>query len=474
MDESIADDVLRLLQKKRVSYGEVRLINSTSNGLMMKNGSIQIGGFDNSIGVGFRFVIDGCVGFGSTNILEKSNIKKSVDSAIRAAKKNKKFSAKSGFSTEKSHKANYKIFEKTPLAGVTTKDRVSVLRRIEDSIVASKISVPGRFLSLSDSQTEKLFLNTEGSRIKSSVPKVNFYYYLTVASKSQSMQRYWQYGASSGYEFFDKMNLSGKLKNDVVSMDKTLRDGKKCSLSSADFVVGPEVVGIMCHESVGHPYEADRILGRESAQAGESFVKQNMIGSKIGSNVPTVVDDPTISNSFGFYLYDDEGIKARRRFLMKDGLINEFLHNRESAFFMNTKSNGSARSVAYNREPIVRMANTFLLPGDYSEDELISETKKGIYMKNFTEWNIDDKRFSQKYAGSECWLIKNGRLTDRLKDVFIEITTPQLWSSVSGIADNTEYHAGTCGKGEPMQGIPVWFGGPSMKLKSLKLGKKSV
>jgi TldD protein len=111
------------------------------------------------------------------------------------------------------------------------------------------------------------------------------------------------------------------------------------------------------------------------------------------------------------------------------------------------------------------MSNTFVLPGDYKEQEMIEETKYGIYIKNFTEWNIDDKRLNQKYKGNEAYLIENGEITKPIKQPSIEITTPVLWSSVTEIADNFELHAATCGKGEPMQGIPVTMGGPSMKLK---------
>ena len=137
-----------------------------------------------------------------------------------------------------------------------------------------------------------------------------------------------------------------------------------------DLILGSEVVGLVMHESAGHPCEADRITGREAAQAGESFITKDMIGQKIGPEIVTVVDDPTVEHSFGHYLYDDEGVQARRRFLIKNGTINEFLHNRETAFEMGVESNGAARAEFFDREPIVRMANTFMLPGDSTFEEL--------------------------------------------------------------------------------------------------------
>ncbi|MFH1211669.1 MAG: metallopeptidase TldD-related protein, partial [Candidatus Woesearchaeota archaeon] len=92
-----------------------------------------------------------------------------------------------------------------------------------------------------------------------------------------------------------------------------------------------------------------------------------------------------------------------------------------------------------------------------------------IFMKNFNEWNIDDKRLNQKYVGAEAFFIKNGRIEKPALNPVIEISTPKLWSAVDAVAKNTEFHAGSCGKGEPMQAIPVWFGGPSIRLRNIRV-----
>jgi TldD protein len=216
--------------------------------------------------------------------------------------------------------------------------------------------------------------------------------------------------------------------------------------------------------------EADRILGREMSQAGRSFIYKGgpyWIGTRIGSDVVTVVDDPTVDHSYGYYEFDDEGVKARRRFLYKNGLINEFLHNRESAAKLDTRSNGSSRSVNYDREAIVRMANTFVLPGDMTEEELLEDVKHGIYMKSFTEWNIDDKRFNQRYVGREAYLVENGELKEPVARPVIETTTVKFWSAVDAVSKKVEFEAATCGKGDPAQGVPVYTGGPCIRLREV-------
>jgi TldD protein len=214
--------------------------------------------------------------------------------------------------------------------------------------------------------------------------------------------------------------------------------------------------------------EADRILGREMSQAGRSFIFEGgpfWIGSRIGSDAVTVVDDPALKHSYGYYAFDDEGIKARRRFLYRNGVINEFLQNRESAAKLGVKSNGSSRSVNYDREAIVRMANTFVLPGELTEEELIEDVKDGVYMKSFTEWNIDDKRFNQRYVGKEAYLVKNGELKDPVARPVIETTTLKFWTAVDAVSKKVEFDAATCGKGDPEQGVPVFTGGPCLRLR---------
>ena len=136
---------------------------------------------------------------------------------------------------------------------------------------------------------------------------------------------------------------------------------------------------------------------------------------------------------------------------------------------MATKSNGSSRAVDYDKESIVRMSNTFMLPGEYSEEELIEGVRKGVFMKNFMEWNIDDQRMNQKYVGAEAFLIRNGKLAEPVRNPVLEINTTKLWQCFDAVGKKPEYAAGSCGKGEPMQPIPVWFGGPSARLRRVDM-----
>jgi len=227
---------------------------------------------------------------------------------------------------------------------------------------------------------------------------------------------------------------------------------------------------LIIHESCGHPCEADRILGREAAQAGLSFIKPSMKGLDIGSQHATVVDDPTIPGSFGFYLYDDECVAARAKFLYREGVVEGFLHNRWTAHVFRVESNGSARARNYRSEPIVRMSNTYLTPGSCSFEELVEDIGEGVYISSYMEWNIDDERWNQRYVGLEAYRIVGGELKEPVRNPVLEITTRDFYSKMDAKGCRVMFEAGLCGKGEPMQGVPVWFGGPDVRLRGVKLG----
>jgi TldD protein len=465
MYEDLADFSIGFLQKKGVDYAEARLETTTSTGMVLKDSNPEITGFDQSSGLGVRYLFKKNMGFISINDLEKRKIHDQLENSLRITEKASKISEPFELAHHKGIKKKNKVTQKQNIADFSQEEKLKILKELDKTLKCEH-----KYITLSDDINEKYYVNTEGSQISSTIPRINFMYFLTLIEGDKSIQRYQQKGAASGYEALKTWNLSSEIQKEIEALRSNLKNAVAPPKNKEiDIVTAPEVTGIAVHEACGHPTEADRIFGREAAQAGESFVEEGMIGSKIGSENVTIVDDPTLENSYGYYLYDDEGVKARERVLYKNGLINEFLHNRETAKRMNIKSNGSARANSYSNEPIVRMANTFLKAGKSSEEELIKETKKGVYIKNFMEWNIDDKRYQQKYVGNEAYLIENGEITKPVRNPALELTTPKLWSSIDLIANNLKLFAGTCGKGEPMQGIPVLMGGPSIRLRNIKL-----
>ncbi len=471
--EELAERAVNYGLKLGAEYAEARLQKDVENRIGLRNGSPEPPRLVRMNGVGVRVLVNGSISFASTNDLTKDSIKRTVETAYRLAKvASRLVKHPVRLSKEKIVETKWDSKPKMPTENVSTEKRIQTLQELDKTLGSEnvKIKIPFRVFTLTDSLQEKYFINSDGTKILSKVSRIGFDCSLMAVKPGKGMvQRQIQKSESRGWEAMKEWNLTRLLVEEAHAL-KGVMNAMEVPKKEVDLILGPEVVGIICHESCGHPAEMDRILGREAAQAGESYLKPEMIGFKVGSEVVTIVDDPTVPHSHGFYLYDDEGVKAKRRTLIKKGVISDFLHNRETAAELQTNSNASARAVAYNREPMIRMANTFMLPGDYTFEELIEDIKVGVYMKSFTEWNIDDRRYTQRYVGHEGYLIEKGEIKSPIKSPVLEITTPSLYRSIDAVSKNLKFDAASCGKGDPFQSAPVWLGGPEVRLRSVKLG----
>jgi TldD protein len=469
MEEEIIDFTLNYAQSKKTEYAEVRGQSLSLDRIMLRNGNLEA--YVSVVDSGFcvRIMANGGIGFASTNNWSKQEAREITDLAFKYAKAaNRK--EKLHFATEKGVKANWIVKQKKKIEDVPAEERAATLVEIDKTLSSCGIKIPATISQCSIEKITKYFVNSEGSSIKSFVPRIGASFFITVQEQGKIEQADEQFGYTGGWEAFREWKITETMVHDARVLRDVITRAKTVKSVKMDLICGSEVTGIAAHESCGHPMEADRILGREMSQAGRSFIYSGgpyWIGTRIGSKPVTIVDDPTVEHSYGYYLYDDEGVKARRRFLYKQGVINEFLHNRESAAKLNTRSNGSSRSINYDREAIVRMANTFVLPGKMTEEELIEDVKHGVFMKSFTEWNIDDKRFNQRYVGREAYLVENGELKHPIARPVIETTTQKFWTAVDAVSKKVEFDAATCGKGDPSQGVPVYTGGPCIRLRGV-------
>ena len=469
--KDLAEYCIEFGEKLGADYVEARFVNDTVRGLAFRDGMLVSGGFTPSTGIGVRLLLNGSMGFASFDRLEKSLAEEAITAASKMAK-NAKRKEPIDLGNPIANVAKWKMEAKEPLNDVdidTIKEFCTEINQQMEGLASFVFMFNAKVI-------DKYLVTSEGTKIDSQLSYLLMYTILTAQAPSGSEQKYLNLTLAGGWERIRDTNLIENVKDEVERLKKAAEKAVKIDdlmTQPIDMIVGPEVAGIIAHENVGHPSEGDRIMGREGAQAGESFWRDLKIGkSRVGSDVVNVSEDPTITKTSGHYVYDDEGVKAGKRELIKNGILNEPLLNREFGTKFGTGSNAAARATAFNREPIVRMANTYFEPGDYTFEELVEDVKLGVFMRSFQEWNIDDRRYQSKYTGSEAYLIKNGEITDTMvKRPVMETTSIGMLSAVDAVSKNLQFDfPGTCGKSDPSQGIPVYAGGGEIRFRNIKLG----
>ncbi len=474
MQEDLLQKCLDLALRLGASYSEARYHRHIQTSIFTRNGEMVGYGEALKEGVGIRVIVDGALGFSATNSLDWSSAEEAVKRAVKLAKAHSKLMKNPiKFADARMGRAKYEVACSKPFDSLDIEGKHSILvetwDRVKGSVKDAKVmTLTARY---GEEIEEKTLINSDGAYVVSRIPRLSVgYNFVLLHPQKGTLQRSRAFGGSGGLEQLDAWRMPEKAAEEAERLERVLLEGVEPPKGPIDVIVGSEIVGLIVHESCGHPSEADRIWGREAAQAGMSFIKPGMLGQRIGGKYATVIDDPTIPGSYGFYLYDDEGVPARARYLYKEGMINEHLHNRWTASVFGTTSNAAARAMDHNSEPIIRMANTYLAPGDYTFEELLEEVKLGVYMGSYMEWNIDDIRWGQRYVGLECYLVENGNLTKPVRNPVLEVTTKSFYSSIDAAGKELRFEPGTCGKGEPSQGVPVWFGGPDVRLRGIPLG----
>ena len=446
---------------KKSRYAEARFMESTVNSLSYRNGEFQGLNFATESGYAIR-VVNNSISIAYSDSKNWDDLKKAIDCAVEKSN----FKGKNAIYEGDPVRDSWKVEARKKIEDMSVEEKTAILRA-NDSVM-EKAGASVRINAITDKRVNQIYANSTGSEIRGDISRIYYFYMVGVVESGEFEQSVEQYGASSGYEYLDELSLEERIEHDINDLHQSAA-APRVNPGKFDIIVGPEISGIVAHESCGHPTEYDRIIGREGAQAGESFLTGKKHPYRIGADIVNVIDDPSMEKSFGHYRYDDEGVKSRKRYLYRNGKTNEFILNRESAAILGVESNGGGRSASWDLEPLARMSTTYIEPGDYKFDDLFEGIRRGVYIKSFTEWNIDDIRFNEKYVGKEAYLITDGDISGRVRRPTIETNTVSFYSAIDAIGRDLEFNAGMCGKGDPMQGVDVWMGGPHMRLRDVYL-----
>jgi len=350
-----------------------------------------------------------------------------------------------------------KVPVKKDPASLSLEEKVDLLREIEKAAkvegVGSTQAVYNELLLKTD------YSSSDGRDLEAEATRVGFYV-TAVASRSGLYQAGMESRAGAcGLELFEDVDAVG-LARRAGETAVALLDAKAPEGGPIPVVVDQELGGVFVHEAVGHAAEADIVLEGGSILEGK-------IGERIGSELVTVKDDPSLP-LYGFYPFDDEGSATEETVLVDDGVLTSYLHSRETAARLggvprNARAQGNSR-------PVVRMSNTYIPPGrdGWSLPEILEEMKDGVYLLGSRGGQVSTAEGIFQFNAKRGYLVRGGEMTSLLRDVSLSGHILEILERVTAVGDDLSFNSGRCGKSGQL--VPVSDGSPHLLIEEAAVG----
>jgi TldD protein len=438
-----------------VCFYDVRVIDGTSTSIVLDNGNIEEISVNYSRGCGARALCGGSWGF--TTAEGNFDIKDAITSASELAEQMNNISPKEKVELKSMEQP---VLKDIPIAEINPQDipieeKVQLLKDIDDHAKVDGISSTSAVYS--ESSVKIQYINSEGIDCEYDLIRTGFAI-SAVASEGGAYQvgRESRFGVS-GYELFEK--------NDVFALAESagrtaveLLGAKAAKGGTLPVILDPELAGVFAHEAVGHASEADLVLEGSSILA-------DRIGEQIASPLINIIDDPTL-HEYGYYPFDSEGVSSSKTTIIKDGVLNSYLHSRETAASLGGVP-GNCRAQGYSA-PIVRMSNTYIDNGNSNFDEMLEEVKDGMYLTGSRGGQVNTGEGIFQFNAEKGYLVENGEVTTLLRDVSLSGKTLEILNNVTLVGNDLKMHSGRCGKGGQL--APVSDGSPHISISKALVG----
>ena len=380
-----------------------------------------------------RVLVDGSWGAGIATREENlpSLLSNTLKSA-RALKKNTTRIKEARSETVKSEKKAKKHFVDV--------DKLDFIESLEASAYDESDRITSMTLVLNAVERSLHMLTSEARAISTRVDKVSLRVVVTCKEGNSIESRVKIFGGIGGMEYL--LEQEENLRKEVCQLAREadiLVDANHTPSSFADCVFSHTLTGTLMHEAFGHAVEADSVISNRS-------VLTRKIGEKIAADNITMVDDPTLP-IFGYYLYDHEGVEAKKTIVIEKGILKSFLHSRETAALLDAELTGHCKAEYYSNMPLVRQGNTVLLPQDQAFEEL-SDIKEGLFLGESSggQANIGDGTFT--FGTQYVREIKNGELGHYLKGCSLSGNITETMKKVDAVGKDVKSVAAVCGKGQ--------------------------
>ena len=460
-------------------YADIRIVERETESLAVKNGVLGSASSDRSAGFGVRVLLNGAWGFAGSAQLERAEVTQITRQAVAIARA-------SGMArrepivldgTPAVVGSYHTPYVEDPMT-VAIDDKLKILLEA-DAEMGRVAGVNVRQGHIDSARERKTFASSEGAHVEQELVEAGGGIEVSAASASEVQQR--SYPASlggqhvtGGFEAIRALDLPGHGQR-IAEEAVALLDAPDCPSGDMTVIIDSSQMALQVHESCGHPIELDRVMGMEASFAGTSFLTLDKLGVlQYGSELVNIDADATIPGGLGTFGFDDEGVPAQNVPIVSAGLFVGYLTNRETAPIIGRRSMGSSRASGWNVIPIIRMTNVNLRPGAAgSLEDLIGDTANGVFLSTNHSWSIDDRRLNFQFSTQIGWLIRDGRLTQMVKNPIYTGITPEFWGRCDAICGPQEWHlwgVPNCGKGEPMQTHRVGHGAAPARFHGVRVG----
>ena len=457
--QDLADKIIKYTEQSGVQYCDVRAEQQIKKSILIENKEIEHIRNSEDKGIGVRLIKNGAWSFCSiTNPKSFDEIKNILDKTIKNSdytNSNKKNKINLHSNPINKKQINFPVIKKPEIEELTSIGLECNEIMMNSPAIIRSVTNP-YFVTNS-----KYFVNSEGSKILQNFTDVIMEMVATAHESGITQSVNITEGGRGGMELIQSKSQQSAKEISVKASE--LIKAKPVKEEKTTLVMNPDFVSLLTHEILGHPSEADRVLGKEMAWAGGAWWK-GKIGEKIGSENLNVFDDPTIKESLGWYYYDDEGVETKKTNLIENGILKNHMQNRETSEIFNSIPTGNMRATSYRYMPLIRMACTCIGNGDQEVNEIIKDVKNGYYISNMKVPSIDMKRYNWSISCQYAQKIEDGELTDLQRDVIVMGTAPEFFNSIDACGnDFTVRPITNCGKGDPMQSMIMGNGGPTIR-----------
>lgn len=436
----------------RTDYVDIRAGIGNNTSILMKDGDVDEINTGMGLAARVRVLNNGAWGFAYTTDLSKIN--EITETAIKFSN-----SLKGDVELSKTEPVKDKVSVdvKIPFEDISIEEKKDVMKQASDAASLDKVNSIS--VSYGDSELNELFMNSEGSEIQVKSSRVRMALNASATDGEIIQFGHGSLGGVKGYEAIANEDMEEFGRN-IGQKAVRLLDAKPAPSGNFPVIADSELTGVLIHEALGHAVEGDLILQNDS-------ILKDKMGCQIASDIVNIFDDASLKEGFGYYPYDVEGVKTAPNQLVKDGKLVSLLNSRETASKLKMKSSGNARSLIAD-QPIVRMSNTYLQPGDNTFEELLEDIPNGIYLKGSRGGQVDTGKGIFQFNAAEGYMIKNGEITTPLRDVSLSGNILETLKNIDAIGNDFKLSVGFCGKDG--QTAPVGDGGPHTRILNTLVG----